>query len=36
MARTDIMVFGLPFSLTFPIILQTMVIVQGFFSFFAG
>ncbi len=34
MAYTNIMGFGLPFSLTLPILLQTLLIVQVFFHFF--
>ena len=35
MAHTNIMGFGLPFSLTLPILLRTLVIVQVFFQFFS-
>jgi hypothetical protein len=34
MARTNIMGFGLPFPLTLPILHQTLLIVQAFFSVF--
>ena len=34
MAYTNIMGFGLPFSLTLPILLRTLLIVQVFFVFF--
>ena len=34
MAHTNIMGFGLPLLLTLPILLQTLLIVQGFFSVF--
>ena len=35
MARTNIIGFGPPFSLTLSILLQTLLIVQVFFQFFS-